>query len=83
MTSKMTVMRGKHLRTHRDKNNQVFRERRQQIYESCHEETCLEGFEPAQTQLNQLSYRNDPKFSDRLVWANSDDPGQTAPRGTV
>ena len=22
-------------------------------------------------------YRNDPKFSDRLVWANSADPDQT------
>ena len=25
-------------------------------------------------------YRNDPKFSDRYVWANSADPDQTAPR---
>ena len=25
-------------------------------------------------------YRNDPKFSDRKVWANSADPDQTAPR---
>ena len=25
------------------------------------------------------SYRNDPKFSDRKVWANSADPDQTAP----
>ena len=28
-------------------------------------------------------YRNDPKFSDRYAWANSADPGQTAPRGAV
>ena len=28
-------------------------------------------------------YRNDPKFSDRYVWANSADPDQTAPRGAV
>ena len=28
-----------------------------------------------------LKYRNDPKFSDRQVWANSADPDQTAPRG--
>ena len=28
-------------------------------------------------------YRNDPKFSDRLIWANSADPDQTAPRGAV
>ena len=28
-------------------------------------------------------YRNDPKFSDRQVWANSADPDQTAPRGAV
>ena len=27
--------------------------------------------------------RNDPKFSDRQVWANSADPDQTAPRGAV
>ena len=25
-------------------------------------------------------YRNDPKFMDRQVWANSVDPDQTAPR---
>ena len=25
------------------------------------------------------TYRNDPKFSDRYVWANSADPDQTAP----
>ena len=28
-------------------------------------------------------YRNDPKFSDRYVWANSADPDQTASRGAV
>ena len=28
-------------------------------------------------------YRNDPKFSDRYAWANSADPGQTAPTGAV
>ena len=28
-------------------------------------------------------YLNDPKFSDRSVWANSVDPDQTAPRGAV
>ena len=28
-------------------------------------------------------YRNDPKFSDKQVWANSADPDQTAPRGAV
>ena len=26
-----------------------------------------------------VSYRNDPKFSDRRVWANSVDPDETAP----
>ena len=26
---------------------------------------------------------NDPKFSDKQVWANSADPDQTAPRGAV
>ena len=31
----------------------------------------------------KLEYRNDPKFSDRKVWANSADPDQTAPRGAV
>ena len=30
-----------------------------------------------------VNYRNDPKFSDRQVWANSADPDQTAPRGAV
>ena len=29
------------------------------------------------------AYHNDPKFSDRLIWANSADPDQTAPRGAV
>ena len=28
---------------------------------------------------HDIAYRNDPKFSDRLVWANSADPDQTAP----
>ena len=27
--------------------------------------------------------RNDPKFLDRYVWANSADPDQAAPRGAV
>ena len=30
-----------------------------------------------------FKYRNDPKFSDRYVWANSADPDQTVPRGAV
>ena len=29
------------------------------------------------------NYRNDPTFTDRVVWANSVDPDQTAPEGTV
>ena len=29
------------------------------------------------------SCHNDPKFSDRQVWANSVDPDQTAPLGAV
>ena len=33
--------------------------------------------------FKQTSYRNDPKFSDRQVWANSVDPVQTVPRGAV
>ena len=33
--------------------------------------------------LNKNRYRNDPKFSDRLVLKNSADPDQTAPRGAV
>ena len=28
-----------------------------------------------------MSYHNDPKFSDRQVWANSVDPDQTNPKG--
>ena len=31
----------------------------------------------------KLNYRNDPKFSDRQVCANSADQDQTAPRGAV
>ena len=27
---------------------------------------------------NALLHRNDPKFSDRMAWANSVDPNQTA-----
>ena len=30
-----------------------------------------------------LEYHYDPKFSDRQVWANIEDPDQTAPRGAV
>ena len=30
---------------------------------------------------NKFNYRNDPKFLDRQVWANSADPDQTAPIG--
>ena len=33
--------------------------------------------------ISESLYRNDPKFSDRYAWANSTDPDQTAPRGTV
>ena len=33
--------------------------------------------------LENLAYRNVPKFSDRQIWANSADPDQTAPRGAV
>ena len=30
-----------------------------------------------------LTYGNDPKFLDRYAWANSADPGQTAPRSSL
>ena len=30
-----------------------------------------------------MAYQNDPKFPDGLIWANSADPDQTAPRGAV
>ena len=33
--------------------------------------------------MTALRYRNDPKFSDRYIWANSADPDQTAPKGAV
>ena len=33
--------------------------------------------------LNIKEYFNDPKILDRLVWANSADPDQAAPRGAV
>ena len=29
--------------------------------------------------MSYHAYRNDPKFLDRYVWANSEDPDQTAP----
>ena len=32
---------------------------------------------------SSCEYGNDPKFWDRLVWANSADPDQTPPRGAV
>ena len=35
------------------------------------------------TDWSDYDYRNDPKFLDRQVWANSADPDQTAPRGAV
>ena len=43
---------------------------------------------PEDSKLSSLSespgiYHNDPKFSDRLILANSADPDQTAPRGAV
>ena len=31
--------------------------------------------------LNKREYRNDPKFSDTQVWANTVDPDQTADQG--
>ena len=33
--------------------------------------------------VHMAGYHNDPKFLDRYAWANSADPDQTAPRGTV
>ena len=36
-----------------------------------------------QNGMTNSYYRNDPKFSDRQVRANSADPDQTAPRGAV
>ena len=32
---------------------------------------------------SKYRHRNDPMFLDRLVWANSADLDQTAPRGAV
>ena len=37
---------------------------------------------PGHCLLFTLNYRNDPKFTDKQVWANSADPDQTAPRGS-
>ena len=34
-------------------------------------------------EVSKVIYHNDPKFSDRQVWANSADRDQTAPRGAV
>ena len=33
--------------------------------------------------IDLVTYRNDPQFSGRQIWANSADPDQTAPRGAV
>ena len=38
---------------------------------------------PLELLYNKMSYRNDPKFSDIMVKANSADQDQTAPRGAV
>ena len=37
-------------------------------------------FSHNKAQITSGLYRNDPTFLDRLVWANSADPDQTAPR---
>ena len=42
---------------------------------------CLDNF--VDFVMMWLKYRNDTKFSDRLVLANSADPDQTAPGGAV
>ena len=42
-------------------------------------ETRVRSNKPAQSS----DYRNDPKYSDRQVWANSADPDQTAHTGAV
>ena len=36
-----------------------------------------------QTATFYISFRNDPKFSDRQVLANRADPDQTAPKGAA
>ena len=42
---------------------------------SCLAHSFIENLFPSS------AYCNDPKFSDRKVWANSADPDQTAPIG--
>ena len=43
----------------------------------------LSEMNPGNKSLICDGYRNDPKFSDRQVWANSADLDQTAPTGAV
>ena len=42
------------------------------------EHTCI--FVTSYAEFLPSRYRNDPKFSDKRVWANSADPDLTAPR---
>ena len=48
---------------------------------------CAFGFTYSEIKFShdadQIIYRNDPKFSYILIWANSADPDQTSPRGAV
>ena len=42
---------------------------------------AIRGYIPRSCETKEISYRNDPKFSDVYAWANSADPDQT--RGAV
>ena len=44
---------------------------------------CVEVLRETLKKDENVTYRKDPKFSDRYVKANSADPEQTAPRGAV
>ena len=46
-------------------------------------ESLFSHVAPIAEQYSGENTRNDPKFSDRYVWANGADPDQTAPRGAV
>ena len=60
------------------KNLGVFRNNKKLLNYCLMSNDCYE-----RVGMHNLTYRNDPKFSDRYTWANSADPDQTAPRGAV
>ena len=60
-----------------------------QLYDQCHHLRSLDNYGHHWTTMDMIyfhidiKYCNDPMFLERLVWANSADPDQAAPRGAV